>query len=349
MATKTSGNKIAKPALNLAQETFLPMVVNQLASSQINMGSYARQCAMSAMAIIQRIISDKGWTWNDLNKSNVVDILTTVASWELNPLAMPREVYFTIRNKKVVVRDKESGQSTDVWTKLLEVGVEGDGNDVILSKFGRNVQTVHRHWLVREQDGFTYPKHRGLEVVAPEWEPVYDSGKCVRVVYPITFTDGRTEYFIGEREEVLNNLLAHISNNMMNETFGICKDRYNANAEQKKMIDTKKREIMDKAMGMGFDLLDDPEFEPLLSPAWQSPYSREQMIIRKMRNNIVKKIPKDFSIPQGAVTFEKAEDGSGETVIEADFSEIGITQNVDEKQQLEVLNQSLGGEPDGTH
>ena len=34
------------------------------------------------------------------------------------------------------------------------MGIEGDGNDAILSKFGRNVKHVHRHWEVREEDHF---------------------------------------------------------------------------------------------------------------------------------------------------------------------------------------------------
>ena len=40
------------------------------------------------------------------------------------------------------------------------------------------------------------------------------------------------------------------------------------------------------------DILDSQEYQSYISPAWKSPQSRESMIVRKMRNNIVKKIPK---------------------------------------------------------
>ena len=42
-------------------------------------------------------------------------------------------------------------------------------------------------------------------------------------------------------------------------------------------------------------LLDSADFDKYISPAWKEEQSRESMIIRKMRNNVVKKIPKDFS------------------------------------------------------
>ena len=40
------------------------------------------------------------------------------------------------------------------------------------------------------------------------------------------------------------------------------------------------------------DILDSQEYQSYISPAWKSPQSRESMIVRKMRNNIVKKILK---------------------------------------------------------
>ena len=42
------------------------------------------------------------------------------------------------------------------------------------------------------------------------------------------------------------------------------------------------------------EILDIPELKPYISPAWMEG-SRERMILRKMRNNAVKPIPKDFA------------------------------------------------------
>lgn len=329
--------------LTNAASTFLPVFERQMEESNITLGSYAKQCAYATVIALNRLVQDNCLSWNELDKSNIVDIITSVAGMELNPNAQPREVYFTLRNKKIKKVDPNTGHAVEGWVKMVEMGIEGDGNDAILSRFGRNVSMVHRHWVVRENDEFTYPSMDGLTVTPPKWTPK-GGGQCVRVVYPITLTDGTTEYYICERYEVLNNLFAHISNNMMNETFGICADRFKANAEQKKQIAAKKKEYMDKAKEKGFEVLDDPEFEPWISSAWRSEYSRESMIIRKMRNNIVKKIPKDFSIPQGAISYSQSEEGGfpSEKVIETDFEEVGITQSRDEKNRLEELNQSLG-------
>ena len=61
-------------------------------------------------------------------------------------------------------------------------------------------------------------------------------------------------------------------------------------------IAEKKREVLAKAKELELDaLLDSAEFDKYISPAWKEEQSRESMIIRKMRNNIVKKIPKNFA------------------------------------------------------
>lgn len=334
--------KLIKTSLTHAADLFLPLMEDQIKGNGIKLSDYAKQCAYSTMIALNRLVTDNSLSWSDFDTSNVVDVLMTVAGWELNPNATPREVYFQLRNKKIKKRDPATGRTIEGWQKIIEAGIEGDGNDAILSRFGRNVATVHRFWIIKEHDEFVYPYRDGLKITPPKWIPKGD-GKCVRLVYPITFKDGTTEYYICERQEVFGNLLAHISNNMMNETFGVCQDRYKATESQKKEIAAKKKEYITKATEMGFDVLDSEEFEPWISSAWRSEYSREQMIIRKMRNNIVKKIPKDFSIPQGAISFAESE---GEKycppdTIEVDFAEEDVTQSDDEQLQLQALNEEL--------
>ena len=109
----------------------------------------------------------------------------------------------------------------------------------------------------------------------------------------------------------------------MNETFGICADRYKATEEQKKQIAEKKKEVMTKAKEFELDaLLDNAEFEKYISPAWREEQSRETMIIRKMRNNIVKKIPKNFASSLEAEIYNENSDDSykafKEEIIEAE-------------------------------
>lgn len=285
---------------------YMPLITDNLQGNGLELDNYSKQCVMASISGINAVLDSKGLTWKEVDQSNVTQTLITIASLKLNAAANPREVYFTIRNEKKKVNGK------DVWSKKIEMGIEGDGNDAILSNFGRNVDTVHQHWLVRENDGFTYPTFRGIELEPPTWTPK-GTGKVVRVVYPVTKTNGETDYHISEREDVSRNLFAHISNNMMNETFGIAKSRYDATTPQKAEIDKKKGEFLAQVKSYldehGLDAtLDNSDFDKYISPAWKDPQSRESMIIRKMRNNIVKKIPKDFSNAFVEMTYEENSD-----------------------------------------
>jgi hypothetical protein len=224
------------------------------------------------------------------------------------------------------------------------MGIEGDGNDSILARFGRDIKKVGQFWLVREGDEFEYPKYNGFEVTPPKWTPT-GKGQVVRVVYPIVKNDGTYEYYIGEREDVARNLFAHINNNLMNETFGIAESRFKANDKQSKEIKAKKAEILKKARELGLAALDDPELEPWISPAWTEYHSREQMIIRKMRNNVVKKIPKDFGNAYIEMTYQDSTDEDLKRV-NREITENANTQTIDV--QGEVVDETEQGQPDPT-
>jgi hypothetical protein len=109
---------------------------------------------------------------------------------------------------------------------------------------------------------------------------------------------------------------------MMNETFGVCADRFKATEEQKQQITEKKKEILAKAKELDLDaLLDNAEFDKYISPAWKEEQSRESMIIRKMRNNIVKKIPKNFATSLENELFNESSDEAYKTYKE-EFIEV---------------------------
>lgn len=272
---------------------YFPMIERQITGSGIDLDEYSRSCVMNAISSINNTLDKAGvsWTNEQLDQSNITQILLNVALLKLNAAANPNEVYFQIRNVKT---GKKDDKGKDIWKKQIEMGIEGDGNDSILSNFGRNVREVRQHWLVREGDEFEYPMYNGLEMDPPKWRPT-GKGKVVRVVYPIIKTSKAVEYHIAEREDVIKNLIAHVKNNLMNETFGIAENRFKATAKQKEQINEKKEEIIQKIKELGLDsALDDKELQKYISPAWKDEQSRESMIVRKMRNNIVKKIPKDF-------------------------------------------------------
>ena len=296
MSTENKVATIAKTQLAKVNDTYLPMITDQLENNNITFSEYAKNCVVNAISAINSVLDTSGITWADeqLDKNGITQILLSVASLQLNATANPRECYFQIRNVSYKGVDA-SGKPATLWKKKIEMGIEGDGFDSLVSRFGRNVKRVYPHWLVREDDDFKYPRYVGLELTPPEWQPK-GTGKVVRVVYPIQSNDNAVDYYISERADVKKNLIAHISNNMMNETFGVCADRYKATDEQKTEIAAKKKELLAKAKELDLDaILDSDDFDKYISPAWKEEQSRESMIIRKMRNNVTKKIPKDFS------------------------------------------------------
>lgn len=297
-------------ALTKVNDTFLPLIESQMEKNSLDMSPYSRQCVMHAISGINALLDKSGVSWanQQLDKSTISDILIKVACLRLNAAASPREIYFELRNVK---SKDDSGK--EIWKKQIEMGIEGDGNDAILSNFGRGVKRVCQIWKVREGDDFTYPHFNGLDMAPPQWTPK-GSGKIVKVVYPVIMDgkDGKdyVDFYISEREDVLHNLLAHINNNLMLETFGIAKSKWDATPAQKKEIAAKKQEIFNKAKAHKSldEVLDDPELQPYISPAWTEPFSRESMIERKMRNNAIKKVPKDFGNGAMETMFEEAAD-----------------------------------------
>lgn len=273
-----------RTVLEKANDLYLPMVANQLSTHGIEMDSVQKQCVMNALETIGLIARENDFTINDIDRPVLSSILQRVAALRLDAFSIPRKVYFTTRNVK----------RGDKWVKTVEMGVEGAGNEDLVRNFGVDVKTVHPCWLVRENDEFKYPRYVGIQMNPPEWEP-HGEGKVIRVVYPITYKDDHTEYHISERADVRKNLVAHVSNNLMNETFGIAESRYKATVDQKRQIDEKKEEIKKLMDGKSMEeILVMPELQKYISPAWKEGHSSESMIITKMKNNALKPIPKDF-------------------------------------------------------
>ena len=48
--------------------------------------------------------------------------------------------------------------------RKVEFGIEGDGFDALVARFGRGVKKIHPIWLVREDDDFKYPRYVGLDI-----------------------------------------------------------------------------------------------------------------------------------------------------------------------------------------
>lgn len=314
---------------------------------------YSKQCAMASMSAIYNLVTSNKAAMSNLNGSNLRQVIGQVSSLQLNANAVPRECYFQLRSKQ---------DANGNWYKEVEMGIEGDGNDALLRNFGVDVKKVYPVWLVKEGDEFTYPKHRGVEVTPPEWEEKGLSQKVIRVVYPVEMNDGKIEYMIAERESVKGNLFAHVRNNLMNETFGLLgtkkdksgkvvpRTRYDATDEEKKAIAEKKNEVLKALLDCETieDMLACEVARPYMSAAWLD--TSESMIVRKMRNNAIKKHPKDLnaiakqSLMQMDETYQQtqeeiAENANSEPFVVAESEAIETESEVVEPQTEKVTGE----------
>lgn len=266
--------------------TITGLAIRDFEKNGVKFDDYSKECAMAAVGSIFQLVQNTDKTeMADINTSNLREVVVQCASLKLNANAVPREVYFQLRSKQI------NGD----WKKVVEMGIEGDGNDALLRNFGNEVAKVYPVWVVKEGDEFTYPKRVGVDITPPEWEQKGLSERVSKVVYPVKLTDGTIEYLIADRESVKTNLIAHIRNNMMNETFGVCKDRHKATPEQKQKIKEMKTAILEEVRKCETldDMLACQTAQPYISAAWID--TPEQMITRKLRNNAIKKFPKNMN------------------------------------------------------
>ena len=313
-------NEVVKQEMNTKlsyyANQYTGLMERDFAEHGLQFDDYSKQCVMASMSAIYGLVTSSKEAMENLRGSNLRQVIGQVASLKLNANAVPRECYFQLRKKQDANGD---------WHKEVELGIEGDGNDAILRQFGVGVKKVHPVWLVKEGDVFVYPKHKGMEMTPPEWEEKGESQKVIRVVYPVEMEDGHVEYLIAERESVKTNLLAHVRNSMMNETFGICNDRYKATDEQKNAIKAKKNEVLEALRKCETleEMLACELARPFISAAWLD--TPESMIVRKMRNNAIKKYPKDFnsiasqSLMQMDETYQQVQEEIAENANSEDF------------------------------
>lgn len=323
-------NQVAiKPEMNTKlsyyANQYTGLMERDFAEHGLQFDDYSKQCVMASMSAIYGLVTSSKEAMENLQGSNLRQVIGQVASLKLNANAVPRECYFQLRSKQ---------DANGNWHKEVELGIEGDGNDAILRQFGVGVKKVHPVWLVKEGDIFMYPKHKGMEMTPPEWEEKGESQKVIRVVYPVEMVDGHVEYLISERESVKTNLFAHVRNNLMNETFGIItgknskgkdRTRHDATPEEKKQIEAKKEEIYSALRECQTieDMLACDNAKPYISAAWLD--TPESMIVRKMRNNAIKKYPKDFnaiasqSLMQMDETYQQVQNEIEENANSEDF------------------------------
>lgn len=315
-------------SLSTWTNSFTELVEKDYEANGLVIDDYSKMCAMNAMSNMFQMVTTSGKDMNSISTSGIRDIVGECASLKLNANAVPKEVFFNIRNKKV-------GNS---YVPTIELGLTVKAHESMLRNFGVNVKRVYDTWSVKEGDEFVYPKRKGLTVTDPEWNPLGKSLKTIRVVVPVELTDGTVTYLIAERESVKINLIAHIKQNLLNETFGICEDRYKANDTQKKQIAEKKNEILDamKKCETLDEMLECEVIRPYLSGAWAD--TTESIIETKMVGNAIRKYPKDFNslASKSLVELDEVYKQTQEEVNENANTEVFVESTVVESTATEV-------------
>lgn len=285
MANEVATKKEFTTSLSQWSNEITSLIARDYDACGVKFDDYSKKCALEAMTSIYNLVkNDDKTSMGNLDTSNLRGIVEHCASLKLNASAYPRECYFQLRSVKV----------GNDWQKVVEMGIEGAGYDSLLSNYGKDVEQVYPFWVIKEGDKYIPPKHKGLEVTPPEWEESGLSDKAIRVVYPVKLKDGTVTYLSADRSSVKVNLLAHVKQNMMNATFGICADRYKATEKQKEEIKVKKNEILDalRSCETVDDMLKCEVARPFISGAWLD--TPESMIQRKMCNNATRKFPKNY-------------------------------------------------------
>lgn len=309
--------------LSVWTNTVTDLVTRDFNECGVDFDEYSKHCAMNAMTNIYQLVTTSNVNIANIDNSNLREIVGQCASLKLNANAVPSECYFQLRKKKI----------GNQYVQTVEMGIEGDGNDAILRNFGENVESVYPVWIVKKGDKFTYPKHVGIEITPPEWEQMGESEITEKVVYPVKLTDGTVQYLISERQGVKINLFAHVRNNLMNETFGIAKSRYDATPEQLEKIKAEKEKIFValRQCETVEEMLECEIARPYISAAWLD--TPESMIVRKMRNNAIKKFKKNYntmaqrSFLQIDETYQQAQEEIEENANQQDFEEVVVQQS----------------------
>ena len=261
-------------------------------SNDIQFDNYQKDIVVNTV----RKIGEMGYDIYSYDQNNVADILYQTAFLRLNPSATPRHCYFI--NRDVYEGGRKVGSK-------LEMGIEGEGNDEILRKFGVGIKRdqnneavgIHKVWIVREGDEFEEGYFSGISYTPPTWRPKkpvvgQKKGKVIKVVYPIERTNGEVDFWSADRDDLQPILLKHIEQNLMS---------------YRKADKEGFQKLMKELRQLSFDdLIDKHQDTEIKFKNYGKDYSvrliqdsyvgstGEAMIIRKLRNVAIRNFPKNF-------------------------------------------------------
>lgn len=297
------GNEISTPAnagnpksLMAAQTDYVGAIGKGLQSIVGKIDSYQATCGYNILMAINLALAKDNLNFKSpgVDRESINNAIKYVIIYRLN--TDNKEVFAIVRNEKrgTITKTNDKGQTYEAanWVKVIEVKPQYKGVLKILSSYGRDVERVYPEWIVRENDPFKYPYHKGIETIPPEWEQRNGEGKILRVVVPIKYKDGTIDYRIAERESVATNIKAQIKQSLMGE-------------DQKK-----KEEILAKMQDMTLDqLLEDKSLAKYINDTYTG-ISKDEMLITKLVLNATKRVQIDYQSALARELNEKTFDNS---------------------------------------
>lgn len=315
--------------LGKAQEYYMKELGKTVESQNIQLDAEQTVCGMNMVAAMFNTAKEENKRLGEYDQNEIGIILQQVTALRLNIGALPRQCYLINRRKKM---------ADGTYSNHFEFGVEGTGNEKLVREYAVGIKKLHPCWVVREHDVFTYPSFNGLEITPPTWQPKDYYGKVVRVVYPVEYEDGRIEFAIAEREGVKKNIIAQINQSIMWD-----KDYPSKEAKQK---------FLERLDGLTLEeIFKDQEALKKMNPSYALPFSREGMLLTKMKNNILKPIPKDFASSYERELFETIDEAprdariDAEQALEAEVEQHSNTEQIERPVQFDEATGEVISEP----
>jgi len=299
--TKTNKSEVALTGGLAIQEKLLSELDKANQEFGADFTPYGRTCAINCIAGIVAFTKAQGIEINKIDPTLLRLQVQNVGYTELNYASIPSEIYFDLRK---TTKEDEEGSKTEVYT--IAIKPQGAGNEKLVRKYGVGLKKgsgLHNAILVREGDEFIMPQFNGIEMTPPIYKPQLKNAnnKVIAVVYPAEKEDGSVEYLMATRDSVKANIIAQIRQNTLyaftqevehTSKYG---KTYTKNEVDKEARDSFYDKINEKAEKMTLDeMLADEEILQYVNPTYTSGGSKEQMILRKMKNNALKNYPKEY-------------------------------------------------------
>ena len=291
--TKTTKNEVALSGGLKLQNQLLAELDKANEDFGASFTPYGKTCAINCIASLLAFTKQNGIEISKIDPTLLRLQVQNVGFTELNSASSPAEIYFDLRKTT-------NSQGQDTYT--IAIKPQGAGNEKLVRKYGVGLKKgsgLHNAILIREGDEFIMPQFNGMQMTPPIYKPQLKNAnnKIIAVVYPAEKEDGSVEYLIATRESVKANIIAQIRQNTL---YTFKKTEKNQYGKEYSVVDKEARdkfyeELNVKAEKMTLDeMLADEEILKYVNPTYTSGGSKEQMILRKMKNNALKNYPKEY-------------------------------------------------------